>query len=254
LWLIETAVFQMPQLHKHFNVVRNFMKNLLFIITFLVGQNAFGQYKIDLNVQKEFDNLFSKQPKEIQDKRYIKGFDNGFALLLTFKEDTLNIKDFTPIVIDTSITIVSVDENGNELPETPKDTTKFNQWLSCQATYLNDTLGIGTFFGLLSGLSLSVKIIGNKSIGGFYEYSSGDNIYRYKLTSAKSTNIQVDAETKNVILSKLPEKLGDVFYGKATLVTKPFYEDNSYFKNGFIYKRYLVTFLFTCKLIDNEEK
>lgn len=230
------------------------MKNLLFIITLLVGHNAFGQYKIDPNVQQEFDSLFSRQPKEIQDKRYIKGFDNGFALLLTFKEDTLNIIDFTPIVIDTSIKIVSIDENGNELPEPTKDTTKYNQWLSCQATYLNDTLGIGTFFGLLSGLSFSVKIIGDKTIGDFYEYSSGDYIYRYSLTSEKSTNIQVDAETENVILSKIPNKSGDVFYGAATLTTKPFYEDNSEFKTGFIYKRYLVTFLFTSKLIDNEEK
>ena len=230
------------------------MKNLLFIITLLVGHGAFGQYKIDQTVHREFDSLFSKQPKEIQDKRYIKGFDNGFALLLTFKEDTINIKDFTPIVFDTSIKIVSVDENGNELPEPVKDTTKFNQWLSCQASYLNDTLGIGTFFGLLSGLSFSVKIIDDKTIGDFYEYSSGDNIYRYSLTSEKSTNIQVDAETENVTLSKMPKKLGDVFYGKATLTTKPFYEDNSEFKNGFIYKRYFVTFLFTCKLIGNEEK
>ena len=50
-----------------------FMKKLLFIITFLVGHNAFGQYKIDQNVQQEFDRLLSKQPKEIQYKRYIKG-------------------------------------------------------------------------------------------------------------------------------------------------------------------------------------
>ena len=230
------------------------MKSLILISALLIGQTLFGQCRIDPNVKSEFDSLFSKQPKEIQDKRYIKGFDNGFALLLSFKEDTLNIKDFVPIVTDTSIKIVSVDENGNELPELSKDTTKYNQWLSCQATYLNDTLGIGTFFGLLSGLSFSIKIIGDKTIGNFYEYSSGDNIYRYKLTSTKSTNIQVDAKTENVILSKMPQKLGDVFYGKATLMTEPFYEDDSEFKNGFIYKRYLVTFLFTCRLIDNEEK
>ena len=230
------------------------MKNLLFIIIFFVGHNAIGQYKIDQTVQLEFDSLFSKQPKEIQDKRYIKGFVNGFAFLVDFKEDILNLNDFTPTVTDTSIKIVSVDENGNELPELPKDTTKFNQWFSCQATYLNDTLGIGTFFGLLSGLSFSVKIIGDKTIGNFYEYSSGDNIYRYSLASKKMTNIEVDAKTENVILSNMPKKLGDVFYGKATLTTEPFYEDNGEFKNGFIYKRYLVTFLFTCKLVDNEEK
>ena len=232
------------------------MKNLLLIIIFLARYNAFGQYKIDTHVQLEFDSLFNKQPEEIQNKRYIKGFDNGFALLLTFKEDTLNNEDFTPIVIDTSITIkiVSIDKNGNELPEPIKDTTKYNQWLSCQATYLNDTLGIGTYFGLLSGLSFSVRIIGNKTIGDFYEYSSGNHVYRYKLTSDKSTNIQVNAETENVVLSKMPKQLGDVFYGKATLLTEPFYEDDTSFKNGFIYKKYLVTFLFTCKLIDNEEE
>lgn len=230
------------------------MKTLLLITALFLGHIAIGQYRIDPKVQHEFDSLFRKQPKDIQKKRYIKGFDDGFALLLAFKEDTLNIKEFTPHVLDTSIKIVAIDEEGNELPDPPKDTTNYNQWLSCQATFLKDTLGIGSFFGMFSGLGFSVKIIGDKTIGDFFEYVRRDSIYRQNLTDLKSSEIQVRARTENVILSNIPKKLGDIFYGKATLVTEPFFRDDDEFKNGYIHKRYTITYLFTCKLTDSEEK
>jgi hypothetical protein len=230
------------------------MKTLLFITYLLVGHTALGQYRIDPRVQHEFDSLFNLQPKNVQKKRYIKGFDDGFALLLNFKEDTLNIKEFTPHVIDTSIKIVSIDENGNELPDPPKDTTKYNQWFSTQAIFLKDTLAISTFFGLFSGLGFSVKIAGDKTFGDFFEYVRRDSIYRYKLTDTKSSEIQVKARTENIVLSNMPKKLGDIFYGKATLVTEPFYRDDEEFKNNYIHKKYTITYLFTCKLTDGEEK
>ncbi|HMU46882.1 MAG TPA: hypothetical protein PKC72_10965 [Chitinophagaceae bacterium] len=230
------------------------MKTLLLIIILFFGHTAFGQFQIDPKVRQEFDSLFNQQPKDIQKKRYIKGFDDGFALLLTFKEDTLNIKDFTHIVLDSSIKIVAINEDGNELPDTPRDTTKYNQWLSCQAIFQKDTLGIGSFFGLFSGLGFSVKIIGDKTIGDFFEYVRRDSIYRHKLTDTKSSEIQVKARTENVVLSSMPKKLGDIFYGKATLVTESFYRDDDEFKSGYIHKRYFISYLFTCALTDGEEK
>lgn len=230
------------------------MKTLLFITALLLGHTVFGQYRIDPKVRHEFDSLFNQQPKDIQKKRYVKGFGDGFALLLSFKEDTLNVQDFTPIVLDSSIKIVAIEENGNELPDPPKDTTKYNQWLSCQATFLKDTLGISSFFGLFSGLGFSVKIIGDKTFGDFFEYVRRDSIYRIKLTDPKSSDIQVKAWTENVVLGDMPKKLGDIFYGKATLMTEPFFRDDDEFKNGYIHKRYTITYLFTCKLTDGEEK
>lgn len=230
------------------------MKTLLLTTALFFGHIAFGQYHIDPKVQHEFDSLFRKQPKDIQKKRYIKGFDDGFSLLLEFKEDTLNVKEFAPHVIDTSIKIVAIDEEGNKILDPPKDATKYNQWLSCQATFLKDTLGIGSFFGMFSGLGFSVKIVGDKTIGDYFEYVRRDSIYRQKLTNLKLSEVQVKALTENVVLSRIPKKLGDIFYGKATLLTEPFYRDDDEFKSGYIHKRYIITFLFTCKLTDGEEK
>ncbi|NII26923.1 hypothetical protein HB364_17670 [Pseudoflavitalea sp. X16] len=231
------------------------MKLLLLIITLLFGHTVLGQYRIDPKVQHEFDSLFSLQPEDVQQKRYIKGFDDGFALLLSFKEDTLNRKEFNPPIIDTSIMIVAIDPGtGKELPDLPGDTAKYNQWLSCKATFLKDTLGISSFFGLFSGLGFSVKVIGGKAFGEFFEYVRGDKIYRQKLTGTKLSEIQVRARTENVVLSSIPKRLGDVFYGKATLVTEPFFRDDDEFKNGYIQKRYTVTYLFTCKVTDGEQK
>lgn len=175
-------------------------------------------------------------------------------MLLNFKEDTLNIQDFNPIVLDSSIKIVAIDDDGNELPDPPKDTAIYNQWLSSQATFQKDSLSIGSFFGLFSGLSFSVKIVGDKTIGDYFEYVPRDSIYRYKLTDTKSSEIQVKARTQNVVLSNMPKKLGDIFYRKATLVTEPFYYNNDEFKSGYIQKKYIITYFFTCKLTDGEEK
>lgn len=226
------------------------MKTLLLISALFFGQFASGQYQIDPNIKHEFDSLFRKQPKDIKKKRYIKGVNDGFALLVEIREDTLNSKEFTPYEADVSITIVAIDKDGNELPATPEVTTKYNQWLFCQASFQNDTLIIGSYFGMFSGVGFVVKITGDQTIGDYFEYVRRDSIYRKNNTGIKSSEIQVNARTENVILSRLPKKTGDIFYGKVILVTEPFYRDNDAFKNGYIHKRYTITYLFTCKLTD----
>jgi hypothetical protein len=160
---------------------------------------------------------------------------------LSFKADTLNIEDYKPVVLDTSIRDVFINPaTGKELASLPKDTTEYNQWLSCQAIYLKDTLRIGSFFGLFSGFGFSVKIIEDRAFGNFMEYVRRDSIYRYRLKDIKATKIQVGALTENVLLSSIPKKSGDIFYGKATLVTEPFYRDNNSFQHGYIHKRYVI--------------
>ncbi|HQS53636.1 MAG TPA: hypothetical protein PLK14_00970 [Sediminibacterium sp.] len=230
------------------------MKTILLIIILFLGHPTFGQFKIDPKVQDEFNKLFKKQPKEIQDIRYLEGVDDGFALVLSIKEDTLNKQDFNPIILDTSIKIFSIDENGNEIPDEPEDTISYNQWLTCKSNYIKDTLYIDSFFGLFSGLGFSVKIIKDKTIGGFFEYERRDSVYRYNLSDIKSSEIRVKARTENIVLSRVPKKLGDIFYGKATLVTEPFYCDDNEFKNGYIQKKYTITYCFTSKLTDGRLK
>ncbi|MBX2924360.1 MAG: hypothetical protein KF746_19315 [Chitinophagaceae bacterium] len=230
------------------------MKTLLLITALLFGHSVFGQLQIDPGVRYEFDSLFNQQPKYIQEKRYNKGFSDGFVLLLSFKEDTLNIQDFTPIVLNSSIKIIAIDENGNELPDLPKDTAKYNQWLFGRAAFYKDTLSIGSFFGLFSGLGFSVKIVGDKISAVFFEYVRRDSIYRHKLIDTRSSEIQVEARTESVVLSNMPEKLRDIFYGKVRLVTEPFYRDDGTFRNSSIQKKYTITYLFICKLMDSEEK
>jgi hypothetical protein len=161
----------------------------------------------------------------------------------------LNLQ-FTPYELDNSITIVGIDKDGNELPATPEVTTNYNQWLFCQAIFQNDTLVIDSFFGGFSGFGFSVKITGDQTIGEYLEYVRRDSIYRKNYTDIKLSEIQVNTRTENVILSRLPKKIGDIFYGKAILVTEPFYRDNDAFKNGYIHKRYTITYLFTCKLTE----
>src|SRR5436190_10640473 len=107
------------------------MRTLISIIILLLfGHSIFGQYRIESKIQGEFENLFDLQPKWLQKKRYIPGIEGGFALLLTSKVDTINFKDYRPLIRDTSrgsITIVEIDPITNEkMPNSPIDTTKYN--------------------------------------------------------------------------------------------------------------------------------
>ncbi|RZM30358.1 MAG: hypothetical protein EOO88_01330 [Pedobacter sp.] len=230
------------------------MKNLMLLMILLAGSATHAQTTVDAGVKSEFDSLFKIQPKEIQDKRYQKGFENGLTLLTTLKEDTLNLKDYKPNGIGPTVSIIPIDDKGNEIKEAPPTEIEFNQWLSCQAGYSKDTLSIGSVFGLLGGFGFSLNILDRKNSGTYYEYSNSDYIFRLQLASPKATDVQVSAKASGVVLNEIPKKTGDVFYGKATLVTQPFYQDDSSFKKGFIHKRYTISFLFTCRLVDSVGK
>lgn len=231
------------------SVVHYFMKAAIFITALLFGRAATGQFQISSTVRNDFENFLKIQPKYIQKLRNSEIFENGFTLLSTLREDTLNIQDFTPSLFDTSSEKSAVDPlTGQKLISRPKEAIKYDQGFSCEATYLKDTLRISSFFGFLSVHGFSIKIFGDKCDAHFFEYALNDSIYRRKLTDPKTSYIVVKARTEKVVLSKMPKKESDILYGKAILLTEPFYEDNNNFKNGYIYTRYFISFLFTCKL------
>ena len=228
------------------------VKFLLIILIFLFGKVAFSQYSIDSKVKFEFDSLFNIQPKKVQQIRNMEAFENGFALLLKMEEDTLNRHDFLPIIND--IKILSVDEDWNVIPDEPKDTLKYNQFLFVNAAFINDTLDIASFIGPFSGYVIYVKLIGDKTFGNFMEYEDKLHIYQKELSDPKSSEVRVKARVKSVQLSEIPKNPGDIFYGKVALTTAPFYLDDNNFKNGYIHKQYSIVYLFTCKLADAHKK
>ena len=228
------------------------VKFLLFISILLFGKAAFSQYSIEPKVKFEYDSLFNAQPKIVQKIKDMIGFENGFALLLEMKEDTLNMHDFSPIKND--IKIFSVDEEGNVIPDEQQDTLKYNQFLFINAAFINDTLDITSCIGPFSGYGIYVKLIGNKTFGNFMEYEDKLHIYRKELLDPKSSEVRVKARVTSVELSEMPKKPGDIFYGKVTLTTLSFYVDDYYFKNGYIHKQYSISYLFTCKLTAEQKK
>ncbi len=224
------------------------MKTPLYIISLFLYQTTIGQIKFEGTIKDEFNHLLLKQAKEIRQKKQTQSFEDGFALVSTFKVDTLNNRDIKLIAPETLIQIMDIDEvTGKELHKKSKPVAKTNLWLSCQASYLNDTLQISSFFGLLGGYNFSVKIIGEKASGTFREYFIGNEVFKIKLTDPTSSDIEVQAQS-SVNLSKKPINLGDTFYGKVTFITDPYYEQDNNYNNGFIYKRNVITYLFTCKL------
>jgi hypothetical protein len=91
-----------------------------------------------------------------------------------------------------------------------------------------------------------LKIYKGKCFGTYLEY--GERVFRNSLKSKKVDNIEVDGKIEKIVLSKIPKRIGEMFYGKASFTSLPFYQDNIAFKRGYIHKRHVVEFIFSCKL------
>ncbi|MES2776389.1 MAG: hypothetical protein V4722_19590 [Bacteroidota bacterium] len=227
------------------------MKLLLAFIPLLLVQNLFGQYyKIDPKVQAEFHTIFYSLPKEIQRKRYIfSSADSGFTIFSKFQMDTLNTKDYLYRETEGEVQLYSVDPDTNEsISDEPRDDSSTNPafYMLAGAAFMKDTLVISSNLVAFGGLGVVLKIHKDKCFGAYVEY--GDSVYRYSLKSKKIDFVQVNGKIENVVLSKMPKKMGEMFYGKATFSSLPFYQDNAAFKKGYIHKRHTMDFVFSCKL------
>lgn len=226
------------------------MKFYLIFILVILTKESFSQLRIDSFVKKEFDSVLNIQPEEIKLKSKRKTFENGIAFLLTYKTDTLNYSEYIVPVYDSTSSVIAVSGETEDTSDKQQEQPKYNFWLASEASYLNDTLGIGVFSGFFSGMSFSLKIYGEKCYGEFGEYADNNSVYKFNISDSPASVIQIPAQLTNVCLSKIPIKTGDFFYGIATLTTNPFYEIDSNFKKGYLHKKYSITFIFRCKLID----
>lgn len=222
------------------------MKLLFSIISFLLVQNLFGQYKIDPKVQGEFDSVYNALPKSTQKQRYFfPETDSGFTILPYYKTDTLNPKDFLDFY--SNFELYGVDPVTKErIPDEPKDTSKSGPCLFASAGYSKDTLYIYSGLFGFGGLGLILRINNQKNVGEYLE--AGEPVYRYTIKGKKAPFMLLKGRVENVVLNKMPKKIGEMFYGKATFISAAFYQEDTDFKKGYIHKKYTIRFNFCCKL------
>jgi len=221
------------------------MKIILSIVCLFLLQGVFAQYTIDPKVKDEFDSLFRRQPKDVQEKRYMKRMNKSFGLLVSYSEDTLNQKGI-PVTKEVSGTIKEI-----TLGDTSKrEEERYNQWLFGVSTLMNDTLQINVGFGFFSGLGAILNISPKNMEAIYYEYVRRDAIYRTTLTGEKSSDLRVPATIQEIVFDRLPTKVGDTYYAKFVIESAPFYVDDEYTAKGYVHKRCRISCLFVSQVID----
>jgi hypothetical protein len=110
LWLIETDVFQMPQLHKHFNVACNCEMTRLFIITFLFSL---------LSCRNNNSSQTYSQPDQADIIKIVEAVINDDSLSFHKRQETNQI----PLSINLRKLQVFVPDTTSEVPP-PSDLDK----------------------------------------------------------------------------------------------------------------------------------
>jgi hypothetical protein len=80
-------------------------------------------------------------------------------------------------------------------------------------------------------------------------------MFKHQEKEEATSDIFVNAEIENLILSEKPALNTGKVYGKITLKTAPFYrhEGEGYFKDGFLYFQQSFTYYFMCDFNEAEE-
>jgi hypothetical protein len=236
LWLIEPDVFQLPQLHKHFNVMCHFMRTLLLLFFIFFLTRSFAQITFDKNVERQYQEAYKKLPTWLKEKAkdaYIDtSFHGGIVVLTDYAIDTLNKDEITSHV-------------------------NFNDWRKAENTlsfcggFLKmDTLVIevGT-----QGFSQSIQhvIIRNSVTTSYKEYRNEDSIFRKAVSNEKTNDLTVPAEARSFVLSDSLFTNDKPVFGYAEIVTSPFFEDADLFKLGYIKKRLRYKYYFNFKPAQN---
>ena len=91
LWLIEADVFQMPQLHKHFNIVPKFMRLLIALIFLFSVQISYSQ---ELDIFQN-DSIYAKNKISSRTMYSINGSTLQKEIMTYYNSAGKKIKQFS---------------------------------------------------------------------------------------------------------------------------------------------------------------
>lgn len=201
-----------------------------------------AQIKLAPNVKAKYDSVFHgfyPSFRKRVERGEKKGWLEGLAPIEFYKTDTLNKEEFIP---DTT-NYPRMDTMLNFYPMTtlsagPNDKGGYFP----TAIFSNDTLY------LFMEQGLNTTITGGKIISSFYrEVNQFDSLYNH----LPDLEIPVEISIFTISTLKLKYRAEQILYGEVEFETLPFYERNTRFKGGRIYKRILCKYVFKVRIKGN---
>ena len=222
------------------------MKILIFSIFLLVVNTCIAQIAIDPNIVIHYNKAAKNSSPEFRKIFLIKDFgarQPNFALYSVNAIDTLNKKDKIPptqsvvTVRDVDIVTNKVIEPSAAIPSEQPEPLNL-----IKASIKGDTLILR--LGIIFPPYTVVKIVNKKVTGIYQEYAKYDYIFRLKLSSPKTNELNIPVTISSIKLNTLKFKPNQVIYGEIDLATAPYYVDDSNFTTGYINKRLRSKFVF----------
>lgn len=225
------------------------MRLLVFLLFIFWQYTSFAQLKIDRAVKKEYKKLSQKIPNEQWKERKMQDPNTNSLIITGWVTDTLNKEDFMPhyeaLGYAAPVEYVTAVPPPKEKRRAKRKKAHSQFWSQpCVSMYIADTLVIRAHDQKRSGPELTVKLIGSEAIGGYRD------LIWPRTPVPPEFQIRVKAKVERLTLSKVPKRVGETFYGKATIVTDQFKWQSDYFKNGYRVSTLKVSFLFTSTLAE----
>ena len=212
------------------------MKTLIFTVSIFILTDIHAQVTFDKTIEQQYQDAYDKLPAWLKEKDHEAYKDTAFyvgtVVLTEYIIDTLNKDEVT----------TKIDFKG--------DTTPSYNLSFCAGLVKSDTLfiGIGTQF---FSQSIQHTIFKNSVRTNYNQYRDNDSIFRTEITNNKTSDLTISAETIHFILNDDKFATDKIIYGYAEIVTRPYFEDAYFFRNGYIKKRLKYKYYFQFKPTKN---
>jgi hypothetical protein len=212
------------------------VKFIFVLINSFILHDGLAQTFYTPKAKYKFDSLYKELPASFRRNQLrLKDYDNGFAMFVEFKIDTLNADDL-PGGYHTDAVLMELAEKtaNNGVPRRP--TSKRDDEIltvPCYAGFSHDTLVIQV--GMLFFGQQIVHIITKNNLSTSYDvYRKYDSVFTLNESEPPSDGLDMPAENVKFSLSDALLKPGEIIYGNAELTTKIYYEQDESDENSFL--------------------
>lgn len=226
------------------------MKIIAAVVLACTVKTAFCQVVLDTSVRKRYDSIFSTCPAELK------------AQFMKMEEDTLTRGDFAMgrLVIDTlnkneyllktSGSIIFVKDvtfkggkKRHKPVKRPTEQTCYDFWLAGSGLK-DDSLFFGISNGWFGGAAIKNVLYKGYASVYFNIYKKYDSTYKATLKSERTNQLTMPVKVIKFNISDTGFTRNNVLYIEAEIVSVPFFEEDSKFKNGYLKQQVHISYYY----------
>lgn len=230
------------------------MRTTLILLFIILINKTFAQLVVDPAVKQQYINAYNKLPlKQRQSNERLQN-----QLLDSYNKSSKKYKElvsYTPLNIGV-ITLHSIDTlNKSQLKANTYlyPAEKYTE-LFCEAALMSDSLGVVIYPGVAqnSGIDITHLIINNSVQTEYHQWIKYDTCFRTDLKEEKTNNLTLKFTTNKFVISDKNFTVGKTIYGYADITSKPYFQDETSFINGYIERRLHFRYYFKFVVVRND--